>query len=65
MKSKTNALIGFIPVGSGNDIPGAIGIIPDVKRACEIIAEGKTGKTDVGLSINSKNESRYFLGIGT
>ena len=65
MKSNTNELIGFIPVGSGNDIPGAIGIIPNVKRACEIIAEGKTGKNDVGLSINAKNERRYFLGIGS
>lgn len=24
MKSNTNELIGFIPIGSGNDIPGAI-----------------------------------------
>ncbi len=62
MKSNTKELIGFLPIGSGNDIPGAIGIIPDVKRACEIIAEGKTGKTDVGLSVNAKNEDRYFLG---
>ena len=65
MKSKTNALIGFIPVGSGNDIPGAIGVIPNVKRACEIIAKGNTGRNDVGLSINAKNEARYFLGIGS
>ena len=53
------------PVGSGNDIPGAIGIIPNVKRACEIITEGNTGKNDVGLTINAKNETRYFLGIGS
>ncbi|MHA1767014.1 MAG: diacylglycerol/lipid kinase family protein [Promethearchaeota archaeon] len=65
VKSNTNELIGFIPVGSGNDIPGAIGIIPNVKRACEIIAEGNTGKNDVGLTINAKNETRYFLGIGS
>ncbi len=65
IKSNTNALIGFIPVGSGNDIPGAIGIIPNVKRACEIIAEGNTGKNDVGLSINANNERRYFLGIAS
>ena len=38
--SNTNALCGFIPMGSGNDIPAAIGILPDIKRACEIIAEG-------------------------
>ncbi|MHA1720759.1 MAG: diacylglycerol/lipid kinase family protein [Promethearchaeota archaeon] len=66
IKSNTGVLLGFIPIGTGMDIPGAIGIRPDnIKRACEIIAEGKTGKSDIGLSINSKNEQRYFLGIGS
>ncbi len=66
IKSHTNALLGFIPIGTGMDIPGAIGIRPDnIKRACEIIAEGKTGKSDIGLSINATNDQRYFLGIGS
>lgn len=66
IKSHSNALLGFIPIGTGMDIPGAIGIRPDnIKRACEIIAKGKTGKSDIGLSINSKNDQRYFLGIGS
>jgi diacylglycerol kinase (ATP) len=65
INSNTNALVGFIPMGSGNDIPGAVGIIPDVKRACEVIAENNTGKCDIGLSINSQDEKRYFLGIGS
>src|SRR6056297_2224896 len=66
IKSGRNPLVGFIPMGSGNDIPGAVGYKPDVKRACEIIAKGHTGRNDVGWaktpSIDSK---RYFLGIGS
>ncbi|MFX1236437.1 MAG: acylglycerol kinase family protein [Promethearchaeota archaeon] len=40
IKAKAEQPCGFIPMGSGNDIPRAIGILPDIKRACEIIAEG-------------------------
>ncbi|TXT58134.1 MAG: Diacylglycerol kinase [Promethearchaeota archaeon] len=63
--SETGALVGFIPLGSGNDIPGAIGIPPDIKRACEIIAEGFSRKTDIGLAKTDKGVERYFLGIGS
>jgi len=63
--ANTGSLCGFIPMGSGNDIPGAIGIPPDIKRACEIIAEGHTGKSDIGLAITDKGVKRYFLGIGS
>lgn len=63
--SNTGSLCGFIPMGSGNDIPGAIGIRPDIKRACEIIAEGHTGKSDIGLAITDEGVKRYFLGIGS
>ncbi len=65
MTSNTGSLCGFIPMGSGNDIPGAIGIRPDIKRACEIIAEGHTGKSDIGLAITDEGVKRYFLGIGS
>jgi len=63
--SNAGILVGFIPIGSGNDIPGAIGIRPDIKRACEIIAEGKTGKSDIGIANTDKGVKRYFLGIGS
>ncbi|MCF2140058.1 MAG: diacylglycerol kinase family lipid kinase [Candidatus Lokiarchaeota archaeon] len=64
--SKTNVLLGFIPIGTGNDIPGAVGYAPkQVKRACEIIASGESGPVDIGLSLNSTGEKRYFLGIGS
>ena len=65
ISSKSGAICGFIPLGSGNDIPGAIGIRPDVKRACEIIAEGKSSKTDIGLAVTGSGIERYFLGIGS
>jgi diacylglycerol kinase (ATP) len=63
--SNTGALCGFIPMGTGNDIPGAIGIKPDIKRACEIVAEGHSSKSDVGLAITDNGVERYFLGIGS
>lgn len=63
--SNTNALCGFIPMGSGNDIPAAIGILPDIKRACEIIAEANTSKVDIGLAKTDTGIQRYFLGIGS
>ena len=66
IKSKTNALLGFIPMGTGMDIPGAVGYRPDnLKRACEIIAKGFTDKLDVGTATNEQNQQRYFLGIGS
>jgi diacylglycerol kinase (ATP) len=63
--SNSNALCGFIPMGSGNDIPAVIGVIPDIKRACEIIAEGNSGKSDIGFAKTDEGVERYFLGIGS
>jgi YegS/Rv2252/BmrU family lipid kinase len=63
--SDTNALVGFVPMGSGNDIPAAIGYRADIKRACEIIAEGYSSKVDIGLATTDKGVKRYFLGIGS
>ncbi|UCD00430.1 MAG: hypothetical protein JSV23_05925 [Promethearchaeota archaeon] len=63
--SNSNALCGFIPMGSGNDIPAVIGVIPDIKRACEIIAEGNSSKSDIGYAKTDEGVERYFLGIGS
>jgi diacylglycerol kinase (ATP) len=63
--SNTNALVGFVPMGSGNDIPAAIGYRADIKRACEIIAEGYTSKSDIGHAKRDDGTERYFLGIGS
>ncbi len=65
INSGTGELVGFIPMGTGNDIPGAIGILPDIKRACEIIHEGHSSKSDIGLAITDAGVKRYFLGIGS
>ena len=65
ISSNSGALCGFIPMGSGNDIPAAIGITPDIKRACEIIAENHTSKSDIGYAKTDEGVERYFLGIGS
>lgn len=65
ISSNSKALCGFIPLGSGNDIPAAIGIRSDVKRACEILKEAHTNKFDIGLATTDKGVKRYFLGIGS
>jgi diacylglycerol kinase (ATP) len=65
INSNTGVLCGFIPIGSGNDIPAAIGVRPDIKRACEIIAEGNSSKTDIGIASTHEAVKRYFLGIGS
>jgi len=65
IRSKSGALCGFIPMGSGNDIPAVIGITPDIKRACGIIAEGYTGKSDIGFAKTDEGVERYFLGVGS
>jgi diacylglycerol kinase (ATP) len=65
ISSNSGALCGFIPMGSGNDIPAVIGITPDIKRACEIIAEGYTSKSDIGFAKTDEGVERYFLGIGS
>lgn len=65
MTSNSKALCGFIPMGTGNDIPAAIGIVPEIKRACEILKEGTIGKSDVGFARTDKGVERYFLGIGS
>ncbi|NVM43323.1 MAG: hypothetical protein HWN79_00260 [Candidatus Lokiarchaeota archaeon] len=65
ISSKSGALCGFIPMGSGNDIPAVIGITPDIKRACEIIAEGYSSKSDIGFAKTDEGVERYFLGVGS
>ena len=65
ISSNSGALCGFIPMGSGNDIPAVVGITPDIKRACEIIAEGYSSKSDIGFAKTDQGVERYFLGIGS
>jgi len=65
ISSNSGVLCGFIPMGSGNDIPAVVGIRPDIKRACEIIAEGHSRKVDIGFAKTDEGVERYFLGVGS
>ncbi len=65
VSSKSRSLCGFIPIGTGNDIPKAIGILPDIKRACEIIAEGHSSPSDIAIARTDSGIKRYFIGIGS
>lgn len=40
---------GLIPLGTGNDFAGALGLPEDVEAAVEILARGRTVQADVGL----------------
>jgi diacylglycerol kinase (ATP) len=65
IQSGTNRPVGFIPIGSGNDIPGAVGYRPDVVRACEILAAGNVTRCDVGVVTSAEGAPRYFVGVGS
>lgn len=58
----SDAILGVIPLGLGNDFAKAIDIPPGLKDACRVIHNGTTREIDVG-----KVNNRYFingLGIG-
>ncbi|SNZ15910.1 diacylglycerol kinase [Terribacillus aidingensis] len=50
--------LGIIPVGTTNDLARALNIPRNIKRAAEIILEGKTRKLDIG-----KVNDQYFMNI--
>jgi diacylglycerol kinase (ATP) len=50
--------LGIIPVGTTNDLARALNIPRNIKRAAEIIVEGKTRKLDIG-----KVNDHYFMNI--
>ncbi|QXE02412.1 diacylglycerol kinase [Terribacillus sp. DMT04] len=50
--------LGIIPVGTTNDLARALNIPRNIKRAAEIIVEGKTRKLDIG-----KVNDQYFMNI--
>lgn len=55
----TNKNLGYIPVGSGNDIAKNLGIPLDIEKACEVIKKARTKKIDLGLI----NDKYYYLCI--
>ena len=58
----SNVCLGIIPTGSGNGLARGLGIPLNLKKACQILCEGKFRRIDVG-----KMQGRYFFatsGVG-
>jgi diacylglycerol kinase (ATP) len=53
-------VLAFIPLGSGNDFPGNLGIPEDLDLACNILQKGEVRKIDV-IQVNSEH---YMGGVG-
>jgi diacylglycerol kinase (ATP) len=49
--------LGFLPIGTFNNIARSLGVLTDLRVATNIIAAGHTCKIDVGLA----NDSHYFF----
>jgi len=45
----SNASLGVIPCGSGNDFAGSQGIPSDIKGAIAVLTDGVVGRSDVGI----------------
>lgn len=56
----TQAVLGIIPLGSGNGLARSLQIPQKVIRACEVISNGKVAAMDVGKA----NERYFFLIAG-
>ena len=57
------AILGILPIGSGNDFAKEIGLSRNLKKDLKILLEGQTKEVDVGLA----NSQYYFingLGVG-
>lgn len=58
----TPAILGIIPIGSGNDFSHVIGLSRNIKKDLKVLVSGKVKEVDLGLA-----DDRYFvdgLGIG-
>ncbi len=68
--NKGNLIADFavLPVGRGNDFSYGMGVPQELRAACELLAEGKTRKIDIGfVKGGDYPEGRYFgngIGIG-
>ncbi len=59
LKNGLECPIGYIPLGSTNDLAGSLGIPSDVDAALDMILEGEPVPIDVG-----RFNGRYFLDVG-
>ena len=53
-------ILGFLPVGTGNDFPANLGIQGDLDFFCDLLLKGKTRKIDV-IQVN---DGEYMAGVG-
>ena len=53
-------VMGFIPMGTGNDFPANLGIPNDLDSACDLLLKGKIRKIDV-IRVN---DGEYMAGVG-
>jgi len=61
------AILGIIPIGSGNDLAWTIGLPADLEAACARIFQGGRWEIDIGRVTDEGGRSRYFcngIGIG-
>lgn len=54
------AILGIVPLGTGNDIPRNLGIGDDLDSSCDLLTGGKVRKIDVVRV----NDEEYMAGVG-
>ena len=60
----TEATVGLIPFGTGNDLARALGLFGDLERACRALTEGRTKRIDVGVIEGRGTDGpRHFLAL--
>ncbi len=53
-------ILGFIPLGTGNDFPVSLGIKEDLDFSCDLLLKGKIRKIDV-IQVDT---GEYMAGVG-
>lgn len=56
----TDGVVGILPGGRGNDLARVLGIPPEPRAACKVLASGEVRKLDLGQA-----GSRTFIGIAS
>jgi len=56
----SHAVLGFVPLGRGNDLPRNLGIPEDLESACSLLSRGQVRRID----LIQVNEDLYMAGVG-